>query len=269
MIFLRFKNNFNKIIFCYFCYCLIFILMHLMLTSVLSFFHFLLDHEMGVIENWLSLNGWEILVVAKVLTLTLMVNILEANSNEKKSFLKELSFLERIPTKKTLALILFLLVMFSSLLNQFGGGIESNQILDQLFFSSYLGSILFYSLDIFYLIFIANFLKLELKNSLMTVFLCLCLFFVSSKVVLPYTGKYAVFLIVHFLLLFYLASRQNLGDIVAYLALVVAPLSSFFGVDLIWDNSYSIFTYSKQLPVIGVLLIWSVALVYLQRDQQD
>lgn len=263
------NRSFQKLSFNYFLYCFLFILIHLMLVSVLSFFHFLLDHEMGIVENWLSLNGWEILVLGKVLAFAVMAKFLVVNTNEKNIFFQHISHMERLPSKRVVAIIIFLLIMFYSLLNQFGGGIQSNQILDQLFLSSYLGSIFFYGIDILFLIFLGRIFQIKLKYSLPTFLTCLILFFISSKIVLPYTGKYAVFLIVHFSLLFYLSSHQNIGNIISYLALVVAPLSSFLGVDLVWDNSYSVFTYSKQLPVLGVLLIWGVALGYYQRSYQD
>lgn len=263
------SKDFKRLGVIYFGFCLMFVLNHLMLVSVFSFFHFLLDHEMGTIENWLSLNGWEIIVVAKLISFVIMTKLIQVNSYSDTSFSKELWAMEKIPSKKAMALIFFILVMFYSLLSQFGGGIQDNQILDELFFSSFVGSILFYGIDIVLIMVVINYFKLKFNHPVQLLFLCLLFFLISSKIILPYIGKYAVFLVVHFVSLFYLSRRNNLGDLLIYLAIVVAPLSSFFGIDLIWDNSYSIFTYSRELPVLGVFLIWSVALGYYHRSKLD
>lgn len=264
-----FSKDFKKLGLIYFGFCLFFILVHLMLVSIFSFFHFLLDHEMGTIENWLSLNGWEIIGVSKLIAFAVMTKLIQVNSYSDTSFSKELWAMEKVPSKKALALIFFLLVMFYSLLSQFGGGIQSNQILDELFFSSFFGSILFFGIDIVFIMVVISYFKLEIKHPIQLVVVLLLLFLVSSKIILPYIGKYAVFLVVHFISLFYLSRRKNLGDLLVYLTIVIAPLSSFFGIDLIWDNSYSVFTYSKELPVLGVFLIWTVALGYYHRSKLD
>lgn len=264
-----FSKGFKKLGLLYFGFCLLFILIHLMLVSIFSFFHFLLDHEMGMIENWLSLNGWEIIAISKLFAFGVMTKLTQVNSYSDTSFSKELWAIEKIPSKKALALIFFLLVMFYSLLSQFGGGIQSNQILDELFLSSFIGSILFFGIDIVFIMVVISYFQLKLNHPIQLLCVLLILFLISSKIVLPYIGKYSVFLVVHFVSLFYLSRRNNLGDLLVYLAIVVAPLSSFFGIDLIWDNSYSIFTYSKELPVLGVFLIWTVALGYYHRSKLD
>ncbi len=40
---------------------------HLILVSVVSFVHFQLDHSLGIIENWIFDQGWEIVTIAKLL----------------------------------------------------------------------------------------------------------------------------------------------------------------------------------------------------------
>lgn len=263
------SEDFKRLGTIYLGFCTLFVISHLMLVSVFSFFHFLLDHDMGTIENWLSLNGWEIIIAAKLIVFLIMTKLIQVNSYSDTSFSKELWAMERIPSKKAIALIFFILVMFYSLLSQFGGGIQKNQILDELFLSSFIGSILFYGTDIVLIMVVINYFKLKFNHPIQLLFMCLLCFLISSKIVLPYIGKYAVFLVVHFISLFYLSRRNNIGDLLLYLTIIIAPLSSFFGIDLIWSNSYSIFTYSRDLPVLGILLIWTVALGYYHRSKLD
>lgn len=262
-------KSFKKLLMLYGGYCILVLFIHLMLTSVFSFFHFLLDHELTTIENWLSLNGWEIIGASKLMSFAIVMKLIQVNSHFDSSFREEVQRMEMIPSKKAIASIFFLLVMFYSLLIQFGGGIENNQILDELFLSSFLGSVLLYGIDVFLILIISNFFRLKFDHILQAFLLCLCLFLITSKILLPYVGKYAIFLVVHFVSLFYLSRRNNLGDMICYLIIVIAPLSSFLGVDLVWDNSYSMFTLSEELPILGVLLIWTVALGYYHRSKLD
>lgn len=263
------RSDSKKIFIYFFGYCMAFFFFHLMLTSVFSFFHFLLDHEMGTIESWLSRNGWEIITISKVLSFISLVSLSQVNSYKEIKFIKNFTNMNLYPTKKSFVFIIFLLVMFYSLLNQFGGGIQSNQILDEIFFSSFIGAASFYGLDIFYLIYLVSYFELKVKEIPLVFIICLFFFMVSSKLVLPYISKYSVFLVIHFTVVFYFAWRKNLGDILLYLIVIVAPMSSIFGMDLVWDNSYSIFSYQHKLPVVGVLLIWITGLIYYRVSKLD
>ena len=179
------SESFLKLFAIYGGYCALVLFIHLMLTSVFSFFHFLLDHEMTTIENWLSLNGWEIIGFAKLISFVVMTKLIQVNSYTDSSFRSEVREMEKIPSKKAIASIFFLLVMFYSLLVQFGGGIQTNQILDELFFSSFLGSIIFYGLDVLLIMVVVNYFKLKLKHPLQVFALCLLFFLVPLRLCFP------------------------------------------------------------------------------------
>ena len=48
---------------------LIFVVLVVILSSIGAFFHFLLDHEISIVESWLHNNHWEILIVSKIFSL--------------------------------------------------------------------------------------------------------------------------------------------------------------------------------------------------------
>lgn len=267
--FLSLNTETKQLGFYYFLYCLIFVLTHLMLISVFSFFHFLLEHEMGTIENWISRNTWEILAIAKLIACWGLIRITQLNYYGDKKIWDYFKEMKLKPTKKSLAFAAFVLVVFYSLIVQFGGGIKSNQFLDDLFLSSYLGSSIFYGVDIFCLLYLQRFFNFKQNSLYRWSFILLILFLISSKIVLPYLSKYFIFLIVHFLFLYYLGNKRLVGDMLVYLLLLVGPLSSLLGMDLVWDNSYAIFTYNEKVPVLGIISIWCVGLGYYRFSRLD
>ena len=65
---------------------LIFVLLVILLSSIGAFFHFLLDHEISIVESWLHNNQWEILIVSKIFSLFLLNRWFEMRLYELKSF---------------------------------------------------------------------------------------------------------------------------------------------------------------------------------------
>jgi len=254
--------EYKKIVLYYCLYCFIFVLSHLLLVSIFSFFHFLLEHEMGTIESWISRNSWEIIGASKLFALYILYKMTKLNYYGDKKFIHYFKDMDKKPTKKSFALVIFVLAIFYSLMMQFGAGIKSNQFLDDLFLSSFSGSFLFFGIDIVCLFYLRSFFKFKEDSLIKTLFILLIIFIGSSKIVLPYLDKYLIFLVIHFVSLYYLGLKNNFGDMAIYLLLIVAPLSSLFGMDLVWDNSYAIFTYDEKIPVLGILAIWTVGLGY-------
>jgi hypothetical protein len=263
------EKNLRKILWFYGSYCFSFVLVHLLLISVFTFFHFLLDHEMGAIENWISLNGWEIIVLAKLISLGLIAKIIQVNTYKQFNFLDEIRDAVTLPSKKSISIVFFMIVMFYSLLIQFGGGIQSNKVWEDLFFSSFLGSCLFYSFDILCIGLIIKYFDLKITEPIKIFIFCLLFFVISSKIVLPYMDKYSFFLVIHFASIFYLGYHRNIGDLLLYLFFIIAPQSAFFGIDLVWDNSYSVFSHKDNIPLLGTLGIWGIALGYYRYSRLD
>lgn len=259
----------SKITHYYIFFCLIFVLMHLLLVSIFSFFHFLLDHEMGTIESWISRNTWELIFIAKLSAFFVSYKLTKLNDYREQKLRDYFKSLSMKPTRKAMILSCFIIGIFYALIVQFGGGIKSNQFLDELLVSSFLGAFFFFAIDIIYLIYLNEFYKSDKLNSVNMLIVLLVIFILASKIVLPYMSKYLIFLVVHFVTLIYMYSKKNLADIFVYLVLIVAPMSSFFGLDLVWDNSFAIVNYKEKVPVFGIIGIWLIAITYYRHSQLD
>lgn len=258
----RITLNGKRIILYYLLYCFLFILGDLLLISIFSFFHFLLDHDMNTIENWLNRNTWEILSAAKLFSLILATKITKLNFVDEISYRKFLKKSLEYPTIKIWGLSLFLLIIFYAFITQFGGGVETNKFKEELFYSSFFGSFIFYITDFVMLFLLMKIFIIEKKEAIRLMYISFLIFLLASKLALPYLSKYYIFLFVHFVTLYLVLLKKRPSDLIIYAIFVIAPLSSLYGIDIVWDNAYALFNYQQSLPIIGVIGIWSLGLGY-------
>ena len=262
-----FSSSARKILFYYFIYCVLFLLFYLALVSTISFFHFLLDHEMGIIENWLNRNTWETLIVSKVLSGLCTVKSLMLNNYNYHSF--QSFFKEKLmaPDSRVYVIVLFIVIFLYALLNQFGSELINKEAEFSFSFASYLGSVFFYLIDIFVIFYAFTHTDLSKRQRTLLTILVPIFFYITTKIALPYVEKYTLFIFLHIVTMCILMFRgyKNFTNLILYSLLVIGPLSTLLGIDLVWDNSYAFYTYPKTVPIIGIVLIWLSALVYYFR----
>lgn len=251
-------------------YCLLFLLSYLALVSTISFFHFLLDHEMRVIESWLTRNAWETLVLAKLAAAVVVLKTLRLNNYLIKDSLGLIKKSELLPERRACALILFLAVFYVALIYQFGEAVP-NESGVQFATASYFGSIAFYLIDFFVIFTLLTHNPLSRRRQ--KFLLCALLpvmFLVSAKSAMPYIDKQSIFLALHFGAMTALLSKgsNNLANLALYSLLIVGPMSLLFGVDLVWADSHSVYVFPEQTPFIGILLIWLTGFIYYFRSNR-
>lgn len=253
----------------YFLYLGLFCFCNLILLTLVSFFHFLLDHDMNTIENWLNRNTWEVLSLSKILSGIGVYKYVKLNQYSQYKFFRRLKEFNYFPSKKIIGVVLFILVLFYALILQFGGGIVKGQLKEELFYSSFFGSSLFYLIDILLIFFLVNIFELVREHYNKVMYGTLFGFIISTKIVLPYLSKFYIFIMIHFLTLFYLGRNKRFTDAFYYAILVISPLSAVYGLDLVWDNNYSLIVYQKDLPLLGILCMWTIAIYYYHHSKAD
>lgn len=265
------KNDFlftldvRKILFYYFGYCSLFLIFHLASISLVSFFHFLLDHDMAVIENWLYRNAWEIIVFAKIFAAFIIIKALKLNNYFINSLLSILRTDIWKPTRTLIVLIFFLSILFYALILQFGGELINNTKETDFAYVSYLGSVFFYLVDFLVVNILVRNLEIRSKRKFFALSIVLLILFLAfTKATLPYINKYFIFLILHFstLLILLFKERKNMINPLLYTLVIIGPFSSLYGLDIVWENAHSIYTYKETLPVIGITGIWLIGLGY-------
>ncbi len=237
-------------------------LLHLLLISLVSFFHLILHHPLGTIAEWINVNGWQLIMITKVIVFVLFLQFysLKLELSERLKTFYHNGF--QLPRLELFVVCLFFLIAQITL---------GNPVLNDAFILkidkiliSFLGNILFYGIDlIFVLILNVYFPVLKSKRVKLHVLLSV-LFYLGTKASFQYeilnVDKSYLF---YFFMLLYLAywKRENWSFPMFFLVFAYAPLFAFLGFDPIWENQYSLFRKSFAMSSFEVVfLILSVVL---------
>lgn len=265
-----FSSSARKTLVYYSGFCFLFLFTYLALVSTVSFFHFLLDHEMRVIERWLTMNAWETLILAKMIAAFIVLKALRLNNYLFTSSLTVLKNSELVPERKALAMLFYFGTFFVAMAFQFGQIISNEKGVDFVL-TSYLGSILFYLIDFFVIFNLLHHNPLERRRQ--KILLCIALpalFILVTKSAMPYIETQTLYLALHFgsMTALLAKSKNNMGNIFLYSVLIIGPMSVFFGVDLVWADNYSKYLYPSHTSLMGTFLVWLTGFIYYFRTNQ-
>lgn len=257
--------NFKKTIWYYLGFCLLFFVLHLAMVSLVAFFHFLLDHDIAIIEIWIHDNSWELLITSKFISFIIFMKIIQLNFASVARLRELPNKLKFIPDLKGVALVLFFSILYPALLNVFE--IQLIPVADWDFshfqFASFIGNVLFYLLDFLLILYLITNLKLTGKKNRLFLFLVISLIFlIVSDIVIPYP-KAIPFLFLHILTLFLFFHRgmRNIGNGLLYCVFCIGAFAILYGVDPVWGKSYSLYLVDTG-PVVPLLFLWLMGFVY-------
>ncbi|MBY0516867.1 MAG: hypothetical protein K2P81_08170 [Bacteriovoracaceae bacterium] len=255
----EFKRNIRWWLF----YIAIQVIAHISLSSVGAFFHFLLDHEISLVEGWLHNNGWELAVASKVLAFWIVYKLLKVRLYQPLRVRDYFGDLWRLPDQRAVVLAFFLNILFWLVAQPVLQ--TQNQSYWAFHFVSYFGIGLWFLSDFLVASILQDLFPITIKKfENIRIFIYLIGFSLSFRLVVPdYFGTFFVMLL-HFCSLLLLSGirLQNIGNVVVYLALVVSPFAAFFGIDPIWGADFSPFKF-QHLPSVPFLLIfWMLSLAY-------
>jgi hypothetical protein len=248
---------------------LLYVLIHYSIVSVVAFFHFLLDHELATIEQWLNYNGWEIILSSKISSFFIFNRILKLNFygfSFRKNILEEVHF--NIESN-IIVIILYINILLAFFAIEFGGGISSVDIdYSNSLLLSFIGMTLFYLIDIAALASLNHCVKVVRKRAVRSMLLILPLFFYfASLIILPNLkmNQHFLFFNYFFLVSLYFKDRLSFGNILAYALFVISLSSLLWGYDLVWIDKYALLSLEHTLPWFGFFAIWLSAAVYYHR----
>jgi hypothetical protein len=240
----------------YTCYQVIFILSVVLLSSLGAFIHFLLDHEISIIESWLQNYGWEIVIFAKAMSLYTMYYWSKVKSRNWPNFKNVKSLLTEWVQYKSLVLTVFSLLGLIAL-----GGVKLNPIYTSYIWGhliSYFGVFLFYGADIFFWLYLNDQFPSS-KRYVWEKLIFLCISLVAFRVSVPdYFKLWPIVLFVYFNLLLITHSQlKRFSNALWFLIIFVGPMNTFMGVDLVWGNDFSPFEL-KQSGLVTFLVVCGV-----------
>ena len=239
--------------------------MHLILISLISYFHLLLNHNIRTIGDWIGDRGWTLIIISKLLIFYLAMQFISLK-NKKLSLLK--SYFRnsiQFPRKEIVAALLFLLIALMGL-----GSIGFNRSMifeiDRIAFST-IGTFVFFSIDYALLVVLEIFFplnnNLDQKRKL---FLFPLLFYFFTNATFIYEQTVSLKLYAYFFLLLYAGEwrRRNWTIPMLFLIAFCVPSYSLFGLDPVWGSSYSLFSMERAISTFSIFVLIAFAVTYLE-----
>ncbi len=255
-------SSHNKILFrqvlSFLVYYLLIWFFHLFLISIVSFFHFRLDHNLATVEEWIHDHGWDLVLITKLAVSALVFKFLY-DDDIKKVVLKESD--DVISCFEIGVILLFMLISVFIL----GGPYLSAHVDYYLVIRSFIGIFVFYMADVlfWYLIQLTFPIK-KLKVTYFSMIIFSFMLFFSTKInFFKDFISWMTLLFIGFSLYLTLYGKLNLKYPLMFILLFICPISAFLGVDPIWGSKYSLFELEKPIGAINMLALLTVSFLYL------
>ncbi len=262
-------SNLVKNIKYYGSYQLLFVAIFVILSSIGAFFHFLLNHEISIVESWLHNNHWEILIIAKLISLFLLNRWFKVRLYQLKSIRQLIKELVAWPDPKAIVISFFMIASYLSL----SGIVTTTQNIGYWYyhFASFAGLFLYFGIEFIVIAYLDDVLNQKEQPSLLWLSLgYTALFSGAFRLSIPDYYGMLPYVVLCFSTLMFLSGKQfkSWSNVVCFLVVFVAPMGSLFGMDPVWGDDFSPFTVKSKVGLPFLAVIWVVSFCYYKyRDQ--
>lgn len=242
---------------------LIFVIFVILFSSVGAFFHFLLDHEISIVESWLHNNQWEILIISKLISLFLINKWFKVRLYQFKNFRTLMKESLSWPESKAIVISVFMLI--SLIASHRPVFVDQNTGHWYYLFISYFGIMFFLGIEFVLLGYLEDILSLSSRPSKLYLGLSYALIFTFAfKISIPdYYGMVSyLFLCYSSLILLSGDKFKNWSNVLSFLVLFVAPMASLFGLDPIWGDDFSPLRLGHKPNFAFLAVIWMISFFY-------
>ena len=236
---------------------------HTLIVSIIVFFHFLLDHQISIIDDWIFKNAWNITILSKIIAAIFLFKFITVKSNKRAPFRELIGNGLIIPSKEIWIIISFLLVFFFTFRGDLIEQIDKFQASN--FLESTYGILLFYGVEIFNIYTLNFFYPLPDDKKPLYITIYALIFSLHNKMTLFYAEGLDIYVFSNILLLAYLIFWDRLNwSIPALLTLLyVGPIGNIFGLDPLWASHFSIFSLQQKIEIPVYFAILFVPMIYL------
>jgi len=246
-------SRFSSAVLAYYLLCGLF---QLVTVSLISFFHFLLDHKLGVIEDWVFDKGWEIVVLVKVCAFYVVQKFVHLPSQSRQPFRDLILETWKKPSRNLFALCVaaFLICIFSaSPVTNFHQGANIFKAL-----ISYTGISVLLLLDVLMLLSLRLHFGFGIWENRFSVLVLALLFWLANKILFPFALAFGAHIFFIHLAVLQLAlwGRDNWSDPAFFIGFVIAPMAALVGIDPVWGDRFSMLSSTSDLHVATYAAIW-------------
>ncbi len=239
---------------------------HLILISLVSFFHLLLNHNIRTIGDWIGDRGWALIIISKLLIFYLSLQFVRLKSKKISSLRSYFRNSIQFPRKEIFVILFFLLIALIGV-----GRIAFNHIMifevERILFSIF-GTLVFFSVDYILLIILEIFFPIQdSKQKAQKLALFPLLFYLFTYSTFIYEQSVSVKLYPFFFLLIYVGEwrRRNWTLPLLFLLIFLVPSYSLMGLDPVWSSSYSFFVMERPVSNLSLFTMVAIAIFYLER----
>lgn len=243
--------------------------LHLILISLISYFHLLLDHNIRTIGDWIEDRGWALIIISKVLIFYLALLFIRLKSKKINLVRSYFRNSMQLPRKEIIVSLLFLLLGLMGL-----GSIDINRTLifeiDRIILSV-AGTFIFFSVDYILLIVLEIFFPInEQVDQKRRLFIFPLLFYYFTYATFIYEQTVTLKLYAFFFLLMYVGEwrRRNWTMPLLFLVAFLVPTYALFGLDPVWNANYTFLKMDRSVSTFSIFILISFAVYYLRRHQK-
>lgn len=257
------ERNLGKNIRYYASYQLLYVALVVILSSIGAFFHFLLDHEISIVEAWLHNNSWEILIISKLISLYLLNRWFSMRMYQLKTIRELITELVNWPHVEAIVVPVFMTLGYLSVAKV--DLVPQNIGYWYYHIASFIGLFLFFGVEFVVIAYLDDVLNQKGKpNRLLLGFAFTLIFAAAYKMSVPDYYGLLPFVILSFSSLLYLSGKSfnSWSNVVCFLLLFVAPMGAVFGLDPVWGNDFSPARVETKLNVAFLAAIWVISFSY-------
>ncbi len=256
-------GNLFKNIRYYASYQLLYVVLVVILSSIGAFFHFLLNHEISIVEAWLHNNSWEILITSKLISLYLLNKWFSMRLYQLKSIRELVKELVSWPHPEAIVVPVFMTLGYLSIAKV--DLVPQNLGYWYYHFASFIGLFLFFGVEFIVIAYLDDVLnQKENPNRLILGLSFTALFVFAYRMSVPDYYGLLPFVILSFSSLMYLSGQsfRSWSNVVCFLLLFVAPMGAVFGLDPVWGSDFSPARVMTKLSPPFLAAIWMISFSY-------
>lgn len=244
-------------------YQLVYVALVVILSSIGAFFHFLLNHEISIVESWLHNNSWEILITSKLISLFLLNRWFSMRLYQLKSIRELVQELVSWPHAEAVVVPVFMTLGYLSIAKV--TLVPPNLGYWYYHFTSFVGLFLFFGVEFIVIAYLDDVLNQKEEPNRFLLGLAFTVIFAAAyRMSVPDYYGLLPFVILCFSSLLYLSGKsfKSWSNVVCFLLLFVAPMGAVFGLDPVWGNDFSPARVETKLNVAFLAAIWVISFSY-------
>lgn len=239
---------------------------HLVIISLISYFHLLLNHNIRTIGDWIGDRGWFLIILSKVLIFYLALQFIRLKSNKMTLVRSYFRNSIQMPRKEIFVALFFLLLGLMGL----GRMTVNNTLIFELhrMILSAAGTIVFFAVDYAMLVILEIFFPLRSgEDERRKLFLFPLLFYWFTYATFIYEMTVNFKLYAYFFLLLYLGEwrRRNWTLPLLFLLAFLVPGYTLLGLDPVWSSNYTFLAMEKSISSFSIFVLVGFSIFYLSR----